>query len=168
MTERKKTGPATKFRSEYVKMARELSLLGSRDADIARVFNIGHPTLIKWRNVHPELAEAMQAGRDSTGQVVVSLLKRAKGFKRKSEKIMTVSIGNGMSEVVRVPITEYYPPDVTACLQWLKRHRPDVWGDAGRGTIRPADAESEAAVEVPASVLRMLVAAAEKKNAAAQ
>ena len=93
---------------------------------------------MKWKRKHPEFAAALLAGRDSAGEVAVSLLRRAKGYRRKTVKPMVVGIGNGLTKIVDWPMVEYFPPDVKACLEWLKRHRPDVWGDLGEdsNTIR--------------------------------
>ena len=102
----------------------------------------------------------------TAGKVVVALAKRATGFRRKTVKPMTISIGGGMSQIVDHPVVEYFPPDVTACLAYLKRHAPDIWGDAGRGTRAP-EKVPEGEVAVPAAVLRMLADAVQRKSATA-
>ena len=35
-------------------------------------------------------------------------------------------------KITKVPYTEHVPPDVTACIYWLKNRRPDRWRDVQR------------------------------------
>ena len=72
----------------------------------------------------------------TAGKVVVALAKRASGFKRKTLWPMVVSIGGGISQIVNHPVVEYFPPDVTACLAYLKRHCPEFWCQSA--TLRSA------------------------------
>jgi hypothetical protein len=55
-----------------------------------------------------------------------SLYSRAVGYSFNSEKVFC----NKEGEVTRVPIVEHVPPDVTACIFWLKNRDPAHWRDA--------------------------------------
>jgi hypothetical protein len=58
---------------------------------------------------HKEFAEAQKRGKAPADErVVESLYNRTLGFTRKGK---------------------YYPPEVTACIFWLKNRRPDEWRD---------------------------------------
>jgi hypothetical protein len=55
-----------------------------------------------------------------------SLYQRAIGYSYDAEKIFCDRNG----EVTRVPYVEHVPPDVTACIFWLKNRKPADWRDA--------------------------------------
>ena len=55
-------------------------------------------------------------------RVAESLYHRAVGYAHKAEEIKVI---NG--EVVRVRTTKRYPPDVTACIFWLKNRQRAKW-----------------------------------------
>ena len=155
----------TKFKPEYVQIARVMAMEGLHNSAIARAFAVQPSTIVKWKNRHPAFAEALRAGDNETGKIVVSLAKAARGYKRKAVRPITVSNGNGFSKIIEHPVVEYYPPNVTACLAWLKRHRPEIWGDAGRGTAKPKAADDAGEVTIPAAVLKMLADTAAAKVA---
>jgi hypothetical protein len=57
---------------------------------------------------------------------VRSLYQRAVGYSYNAEKIFCDKNGN----VTKVPYREHVPPDVTACIFWLKNRDPAHWHDA--------------------------------------
>ena len=76
----------------------------------------------------PLMLRALKAGKQvADAKVEHSLYHRANGDLHYAVKIITVSIGDGCSEVVKVPYVEHYPPDTTACIFWLNNRRPDRW-----------------------------------------
>jgi hypothetical protein len=79
---------------------------GATQVEVARLLGVGGPTTIKrWRAAHAEFAEAFKVGKDLADErVVSSLYSRAIG-------------------------TADTPPDVTACIFWLKNRRPAEWRD---------------------------------------
>ena len=101
-------GRPSSYRPEYATVVEKLCLLGARDADLARVFDVSESTIDNWKAAHPEFLAALKAGRElADAEVANSLYRRA--------------IGDGDR-----------PPDVTACIFWLKNRRPDLWRDAHR------------------------------------
>jgi hypothetical protein len=110
-------------------MAKRLALLGLGDEQMASVFDVALSTFSYWKANKPEFLEALKSGKsDADSNVAASLYKRAIGFKQKENDIRTVALPDGQgSEVV---ITEYektYPPEVTACIFWLKNRQKELW-----------------------------------------
>jgi hypothetical protein len=54
-----------------------------------------------------------------------SLYERANGYSYDAVKIFCDKNGN----VTKVPYVEHVPPDVTACIFWLKNRDPQHWRD---------------------------------------
>lgn len=124
----RKTGRPTKFDPEHIRQARELAKLGATDQQMANFFQVNRDTFHEWRKRHPELAAAVTEGKaDADDRVTQSLFARAVGYTHDEEDIRTVSVGGGMSEIRKTPTTRHYPPDVVACIFWLKNRRPDLW-----------------------------------------
>jgi len=103
-----KGGPL-KYDRRYAKIAALAYNAGHIDQEVAELIGIGVPTLHQWKLHHKEFAEARKSGKAPADErVIESLYNRALGFVR-----------NG----------RYFPPDVTACIFWLKNRRPDEWRD---------------------------------------
>lgn len=113
------------YKEEYTKLAYKLALLGSTDKELADIFEVAESTFSKWKVDFPELSEALKKGKDEADSIVVkSLFNRANGFhKEETEEIMY------KGEIVELKRKKYYPPDVTACIYWLKNRQRDKWGD---------------------------------------
>ena len=58
-----------------------------------------------------------------------SLLERAVGYSHPDVDIRTISVGNGLSEIIQTPIIKHYPPDTAAASLWLRNRQPDKWRD---------------------------------------
>ena len=103
---------------------------GAVDREIAEFFDIAPGTFYRWRNQYPEFALALVAGKEVADERVVrSLYNRAVGYSYDSEKLVTVSLGDGNgSQVERHAIVEHVPPDVKAATRWLESRRPKEWG----------------------------------------
>lgn len=113
----------------YAKEAEKLCLMGATDANLADFFGVSVTTINNWKIRHPIFLEALKDGkRPADDKVKRSLYERANGYTYESEKIVTLSAGAGEgSYVERVPIRVHVPPDVTACIFWLKNRRPEQW-----------------------------------------
>lgn len=120
--------PARIFKQAY-----NLAVLGLNDNKIGEALGIKNIRALKHKDAM--FREVLEKARTAPGAVAVALYKRAKGFSRKSEKVFA---DPKSGRVLRVPTVEYYPPDTTAAIQFLKRHAPDIWGDAGRGSATPS------------------------------
>lgn len=88
-------------------------------------------TIHHWKLAHPEFLHALKAGKEEAdASVAKSLYQRALGYSHAAVKIITVADGNNQgSHVEQVPYTEYYPPDTTACIFWLKNRQREQWRD---------------------------------------
>ena len=100
-----KRGRKSDFRPEYVLIAKACARFGAIEEEIANELNIGPATLDRWKQKYPEFRCALKAGKEaSDDRVERSLYQLAIGW-------------NGQ------------PPNVTACIFWLKNRRKDRWRD---------------------------------------
>lgn len=119
-------GRPTHFRKEYVERAFRLCAQGATDLDLAEAFKVVPSALYVWKKKHPEFAEAAAAGKKMVDQRVEKcLLMRALG----EWQTPAVKIFNDEGAPLIVPYLERYPPDVGACLNWLKNRDPERWRD---------------------------------------
>lgn len=119
-------GRPTTYKSEYNEQVFKFCLLGATDKQIADFFGIAESTLNKWKNEHYEFSESIKRGKCvADANVASSLYSRAKGFvKNDCEKIF-----QNRGEIVRAKYTEYFPPDTTAAIFWLKNRQQKSWRD---------------------------------------
>jgi len=91
---------------------------------LAATFKISTKQLYVWKDKYSEFREAINRGKEGFDTRVVesSLINRAAGYEY--YEITTVR-GN----VVKV-VTKLMPPDVTACIFWLKNRNLKRWCDA--------------------------------------
>jgi hypothetical protein len=120
-------GRPTKYKSEYVKVAKSLARLGATDANLADAFQVRISTIRLWMNIHPEFSEAIRVGKDAANKRVErSLYERANGYNYDAVKIFMPA---GSKQPVIVHYTEHCPPDVGAAFIWLKNRDPERWRD---------------------------------------
>jgi len=155
---KRKTGPKSSYRDEYVKQAQNLCRLGATDQDLANSFGVSNTTVTRWKHAHPEFMEALRSRKiHADTHVACQLYQRATGYTFTDIKVFMEK-----GQPVRVPYLKHCPPDVLACIFWLKNRRPDLWRDKvsaeisgpeggpieAQGTIRPTP-------EVEAVLLRI-------------
>ncbi len=115
----------SKYKEEFPKQAYKLCLIGATDAQLANFFEVNPDTIYEWKKVHEEFSESLKRGKSvADGQIAQSLFKKAKGYVRKTIKL----VGTGDS-IKEKEIETYYPPDTTACIFWLKNRQPEMWRD---------------------------------------
>jgi hypothetical protein len=108
--------------------------------EISELLDCNEQTLYVWAAKHKDFSQALKAGKDpADDRVERSLYHRATGYTRK--KIVKKVDENGVEQEHEV--IEHVPPDVTACIFWLKnrrrqnwRDRPDDDGSGGTVTVR--------------------------------
>lgn len=121
---------AYKFKPKYVDEVRKLCALGATDPEIADFFQISSRQLIRWRSRFAEFAAACKAGKDEADdRVERALYQRAIGYTRMDVKVMLPTGAKKAEDAIRVPVPVEEPPNVTACLFWLKNRRKDKWRD---------------------------------------
>jgi hypothetical protein len=110
-------------------LAEAWATAGRTDKQIAEKLGVAESTLHLWKKQHPEFSESLKRGKDGPDDLVeASLFQRATGYNYDSEKILTVSDGQGLgSHVERLATVEHCPPDVTAQIYWLNNRRPARW-----------------------------------------
>lgn len=114
-----KGGRPSKFKKEYIKQAAMAGRAGFTDLDVAELLGVTESTIYEWKEKHPEFSEALKTGKaNKDDEVENSLLKRALGYTRQIER---------PSKDGPVMCSEEMPPDVTACIFWLKNRRPKEW-----------------------------------------
>jgi molybdopterin converting factor small subunit len=120
-------GRPSKYREEYAEQARVLcTTVGATDEELAVKFGVHVSRIKDWASRYPEFRAALKVGKGPADDCTErSLFQRANGFWVETEKIFVTKDGG----VIRVPTREFYPPDTTACIFWLKNRRPDLWRD---------------------------------------
>lgn len=104
---------------------------GRTDAEISEALGISTPSFYSYKSAHPEFAAALKVSKDiADNSVIDSLYKRANGFTIRAVKPMIVA-----GQVELVEYDEYYPPDPTSMIFWLKNRRPKEWRDKHDHTI---------------------------------
>jgi hypothetical protein len=80
-------------------------------------------TVDNWIARHPDFAEAVRTGRVAAdARVARCLYDRAVGWQHTVERtVMHCGKARTLTDVVR------YPPDVQACIFWLRNRRPEMW-----------------------------------------
>lgn len=124
MTEKKnKGGRPTKFKPEYIEQAYKLGELGATEPRIARFFGVCVDTITEWKNKHPEFSAALKAGKDiADEEVVASLREKALGHYKTIHGYDTKTSSDYEYE-------QYFPPDTTAQIFWLKNRQREQWRD---------------------------------------
>lgn len=128
-----KTGRPTKFDKRLIKQARELSLLGLTEPEMAKVFDVAYSTFKTWKAQHPEFTAALTEGKTiADAQVAASLHHRAVGYSH-SETVISAWQGT----IIKTRVVRHYPPDTQAALRWLHNRQPSRW----RQNPEPLDEE---------------------------
>lgn len=123
-------GVKSTYKPEYAEQARKLCLLGATDKELAGFFNVTESTINKWKVDYSEFSESIKSGKDiADGNVADRLYRRAMGYSHDDEDIRTISIGDGMSEIIKTPTVKHYPPDTAAAIFWLKNRQRGKWRD---------------------------------------
>lgn len=123
-----KAGAPTKYDPDHTpKLAGWMARAGLIDAEIAGELGIDTRTLYRWKRQHPELCHALKESKAVVDHMVEdALLKRAMGFEYTERKEVTDADGKPISIT---EATRTIPPDVTACIFWLKNRKPKEWRD---------------------------------------
>ena len=140
-------GRPTRFEPEMCVQAHNYCLLGATNDDLADFFHVSPSTIDRWIAGHADFGDAVRRGRVvADSRVACGLFERAVGYERTVER--SVVIG---SDVKPVTSTIHYPPNVQACIFWLRNRRRQTWGDAQNAAkvddgildIAPLEAASE-------------------------
>lgn len=136
----RKEGSMTLFKPDHNRMVFWLALAGLNEYEMASVIGIADSTLGVWKRTRPDFVAAMKAGRmEAVATSAHSLFRVGNGFTVDEEKIIpnrvkeydpdTGRVLKEYTEVMRVPVKKYFPPNVQALLKFLAAKYPEVWGD---------------------------------------
>ena len=107
---------------------------GLTEEDVAGRLHVSPATLRRWRKGNPDLDRALRADRELTdSQVESALLKKALGYESLERKVET----NAKGERKEVETIKQVGPDMSAITLWLKKRRPERWGDEAPNGPRP-------------------------------
>lgn len=130
-----KGGRPTKYNPEYHPIqVMKYCLAGLIDTQIAQLFDVSEATLNNWKNEYPEFLESIKKGKEEADCNVASMLyKKAVGFKEKRQvpfKVKKTINGEGSEEKIEIiEVEDYYPPETSAQIFWLKNRQPQMWRD---------------------------------------
>jgi hypothetical protein len=103
----------------------KLCLLSATNEEIADFFGVRVKTLYEWMKKYPSFGEALKKGKeDADSNVASRLYNRAIGYDFKAIKFFKHN-----EDILKQEYIEHVPPDVTACIFWLKNRQPDKWRD---------------------------------------
>jgi hypothetical protein len=119
-------GRPTRFEPEMCEQAHNYCLLGATNDELAEFFDVSPSTIDRWIAERADFRNAVRSGRVvADAKVARGLYARAIGYDRTFDR--SVVIG---SEVKPVTSTVHYPPNVQACIFWLRSRRRRTWRDA--------------------------------------
>src|SRR5215211_9270689 len=129
-------GRPTRFEPEMCEQAHNYCLLGATNDELAEFFDVSPSTIDRWLAERADFRDAVHSGRVAAdARVARGLYARAIGYDRTFER--SVVIGN---EVKPVTSTVHYPPNVQACIFWLRNRRRRTWRDGPDGpSATPVD-----------------------------
>jgi hypothetical protein len=132
---------------------------GLIEKQIAKNMGAAESTLRNWKNIFPEIAEALRKGKEVVDREVENALyKSALGFMQKVKKPVRIKEveydpknGRKIRESekwVQVEEEVYIPPQVTAQIFWLKNRKPDQWREKNDLTLTPSNGVLESLMEL--------------------
>jgi hypothetical protein len=121
-------GRPTLYRPDYCDLARNYCLLGATNEHLGFFFEVTSRTIDNWIAQHPAFAAAVHEGRAiADAGVARGLYQRAIGHEHKVERTVW-----HLGKERPVSDTLYYPPDVRACIFWLRNRQPRLWSGRDR------------------------------------
>jgi hypothetical protein len=143
-------GRPSRFDPTLCEQAHNYCLLGATNDDLSEFFGVSPRTVDRWIAEPADFGEAVKRGRIvADSRVARGLYDRAVGYDRMVERSAVVG-----GKLVPLTSTVHYPPNVQACIFWLRNRRRETWGDRGsdRAPVSANDsydpfAELEAASE---------------------
>jgi hypothetical protein len=128
-------GRPTRFEPEMCAQARNYCLLGATNDELAEFFDVHPSTIDRWIAERADFRDAVKRGRVvADARVARGLYDRAVGYDRTVERSVIVG-----GELKPVTSTVHYPPNVQACIFWLRNRRRETWGDRASASVSSGD-----------------------------
>ena len=119
-------GRPTRFEPEMCEQAHNYCLLGATNDELADFFRVSPSTIDRWIAERTDFGNAVKSGRVvADARVARGLYDRAVGYDRQVEREVIVG-----GELQPVASTVHYPPNVQACIFWLRNRQRRTWRDA--------------------------------------
>jgi hypothetical protein len=116
-------GRPTTYKPDNAEIARHACMLGATNDTLAERFEVCRRTIDNWIATIPEFSAAVRQGREVADESVVSaLFARATGMEQRMTKVFC-----HRGQPVTANYTVQLPPDVRACIFWLRNRRPEQW-----------------------------------------
>jgi transcriptional regulator with XRE-family HTH domain len=116
----------SKYDGIDLKQVADLAAAGLTERQLALELEVHQSTITQWKKSHPEFRDLLQTWKyEADKKVERSLYERATGYEHTEEKIFCSKDG----EITRVETIKHIPPDVKACIFWLKNRQADKWRD---------------------------------------
>jgi len=153
-------GRPTIHKPENVEIARQYCMQGATNDALAERFEVCRRTIDNWIATIPEFSEAVRQGREVADEAVVSaLFARATGMEQKMTKVFC-----HRGQPVTANYTVQLPPDVRACIFWLRNRRPEQWRK-NRPLVEEEDADPNWVSELEAASESVRLAAIAERAA---
>jgi len=151
---RRKTKPSL-YNPEWMpNVAKLLCQRGATMAELAAAFNVANCTLYVWLNKYPELHTAVQVSADVFNhRVERALAERAiGGFVTTVPEVTDPETGK-----VTPAVQQYYPPDPTSCIFFLKNRMPDKYRDVHKvdNKLQVLKTSDELRIEILRDILEL-------------
>ena len=118
-------GRPTSYRPELCELACNYCLLGATNEELAGFFDVAPRTIDNWIARIPEFAAAVREGRAvADSRVARALHQRAVGY---TCTVRRTVLWRGEERVLTREV--HYPPDVRACIFWLRNRRRQDWSE---------------------------------------
>jgi hypothetical protein len=156
-------GRPTTYKPENAEIARQACMAGATNDTLAERFEVCRRTIDNWIATIPEFSAAVRQGREVADEAVVSaLFARATGMEQRMTKVFC-----HRGQPVTANYVAYLPPDVRACIFWLRNRRPEQWRE-NRLLVEEKDDDGDWVSELEAASERArLAAVAERSRAGA-
>jgi hypothetical protein len=119
-------GRPSQFDPALCELANNYCLLGATNDELSAFFGVSPRTIDRWIAEHADFGEAVRSGRIvADARVARGLYARAVGYDRTVER--SVIVGGALKPVTS---TIHYPPNVQACIFWLRNRRRQTWRDS--------------------------------------
>jgi len=131
-TLKKKSGPKTKYNPLYhPTMIRLAAQTGKINDEIAKELGICKKTLQTWKNLYPEVDEALARGKEEPNKLIEQdAFDCAHGYYY-TEELAKFYRGKWYKTTIR----RYVPKNHVALIFWLKNRDPEHWKDRHDVTI---------------------------------